>query len=388
MTETMLFSEFNLRDVAFKNRIVASPMWQYCGKEGFPTDWHLMHLGRLADGGSGLVCQEGTVVEPRGRGSQGDLGLWDDKYVEPLSRIVALVRANGAVPGIQLMHAGRKARRKPPTEGRGPMERSAGIPDWDAWHPIAPTGKVLDGEPEAPREMDLSDVTFVIDSFAAAAARARRAGYDVINLHAAHGYLIHSFLSPLTNDRKDRYGGRFENRIRFLMEIVEGVRGVWDDSKPVVLRLSCIDNAGWEIEHTIALARLLRAAGVDAIDCSSGGLLGSPLPTGVVPAYGYQVKYAAHVRREAGIPTMAVGLIVHAAQAEQILQDGSADMVALARELIYNPNWPIDAAQKLGADPGFARTPPRTGFWLARRAATKPDLVPSTFDVSGRPLVG
>ncbi len=375
--ETRLFSQFALRDVVFKNRIMAAPMWQYCGEGGFPTDWHLMNLGRLADGGAGLVFQEGTTVERRGCGTVGDIGLWDDKYVPAMERLAAIMRANGAVPGIQLMHAGRKARQKPPTEGRGRLEPNGDMADWDAWQPVSASAVEIKDPLDTPRALTLSEVKDVIDAFVSAAARSRRAGYDVIELHGAHGYLIHQFLSPLTNQRTDRYGGGFENRIRFLTEIVEGVRSVWDDAKPLIVRLSCIDNSGWEIGHTIDLVRILKGLGVDAIDCSAGGLVGSPLPSGAVPDYGYQVEYAAHVRREAPIATIAVGLIVHAQQAEQILADGAADMVALARELIYNPNWPIDAAQKLGA--GFEQAPGRAGFWLAHRAATKPDLVPSTF---------
>jgi 2,4-dienoyl-CoA reductase-like NADH-dependent reductase (Old Yellow Enzyme family) len=379
MSETKLFSTLTLRGITLKNRIVASPMWQYSGIEGFPTDWHLMHLGRLADGGAGLVFQEGTTVERRGCGTVGDLGIWDDQYVEPLTRIVALARANGTVPGIQLMHAGRKARTKPPTEGRGPLLRSDAIPDWDNWHPVAPSAIPLKEGMEAPRGLTLSEVGDVIDAFVSATRRARQAGYDVLEIHGAHGYLIHEFLSPLVNQRTDRYGGSFHNRIRFLTELVEGVRAVWDRNKPVLVRLSCIDNAGWEIGDTVALARVLKKLGVDAIDCTSGGLIGSPLPNGAVADYGYQVHYAAQVRREADIATVAVGLIVHAAHAEQILQEGSADLVAIGRELIYNPAWPIDAAQKLGADPSFSQIPERAAFWLRGRAAAKPDLKPSTF---------
>lgn len=379
MSETKLFSELSLRDVSLKNRIVASPMWQYAGRDGFPTDWHLMHLGRLADGGAGLVFQEGTNVERRGRGTIGDLGLWDDAFIEPLARIVRLIRANGATPAIQLMHCGRKARTKPPAEGRGLLQRSDAIPDWDEWHPIAPSAVPLKEGLEPPRDMSLTDVQDVIAAFVAAAARADRAGYDVAEVHGAHGYLVHQFLSPLTNRRTDRYGGSFENRIRFLTEIVEGVRGVWPAGKPLLVRLSCIDNAGWEMDDTIRLCRILKGLGVNLMDCSTGGLVGSPLPSGAVPAYGYQVDYAAQVHREAAIATSAVGLIVHAEQAERILQEDAADLIMIGRELMYNPNWPLDAAQKLGADPGFDRLPARTGFWLRSRAAAKPDLVPSTF---------
>lgn len=379
MSESLLFSEFALRDVRLKNRVVASPMWQYRGQEGFATDWHLMHLGRLADGGAGLVFQEGTTVERRACGTVGDIGIWDDAFVPQLERIVALVRANGAVPAIQLMHAGRKARTKRPVDGPGPLERSADIADWEAWDVIAPSAIALKEGLPPPREMSEGDIKAVIDAFVAGARRANRAGYEVVDIHGAHGYLIHQFLSELTNRRGDRWGGSFDNRIRFLTEIIEGVRAVWPSGKPVFLRLSCIDGAGWTMDDTIALATIVKRLGVDLIDCSSGGLVGSPIPTGTPLGYGYQVPLAAEVRRRAAIATSAVGLIVHAEQAERIVADGAADLIMLARELIYNPNWPIDAAQKLGVDPHFAAQPAHIGLWLGKRASGSPGLKPSTF---------
>ncbi|GGC50585.1 NADH:flavin oxidoreductase/NADH oxidase [Chelatococcus reniformis] len=379
MSGSQLFSGYRLRDVRLKNRIVASPMWQYRGERGFATDWHLMHLGRLADGGAGLVFQEGTTVERRACGTVGDIGIWDDAFVPQLARIVRLIRANGAVPAIQLMHAGRKARTKRPIDGPGLLERTADIDDWDAWDVVAPSAVPLKEGLAPPREMTAGDVKAVIDAFVAGARRADEAGYDVLELHGAHGYLIHQFLSELTNCRGDRYGGGFDNRIRFLTEIVEGVRSVWPAAKPLMLRLSCIDGAGWTLEHTIKLVERVKALGVDCIDCSSGGLVGSPIPSGQPLDYGYQVPFAAELRRTADIPTAAVGLIVHARQAEDILAAGAADLVLLGRELIYNPNWPIDAAQKLGVDPAFAAQPAHIGLWLGKRASTSPSLVPSTF---------
>lgn len=379
MAQTQLFSELELRGVRLKNRVVASPMWQYLGEEGHPTDWHLMHLGRLANGGAGLVFQEGTTVERVGRGTLGDIGIWDDAFVPGLSRLTAAMRANGTTPGIQLMHAGRKARQKPPPEGRGPLERRPEIPDWDAWTPSGPSAVSLAPGEVPPREMSLADIQFTIESFAAAAGRALRCGYEVVELHAAHGYLLHSFLCEATNRRTDAYGGSFEKRARLLVDTVDAVRELWPDDKPLFVRLSCIDPSGWTMEDTVALTRLLMAHGVDAIDCTSGGLAGSPLPSGVSATYGYQAGYAEHLRRETGVRTMAVGLIVHAAHAERLLQDGAADLVAIGRELLYNPNWAIDAAQKLGAEVGFAVSDPRTAHWLSRRAQTVPGLTPSTF---------
>lgn len=369
-----LFSGYQLRSVRLKNRIVASPMWQYAGEGGHATDWHLMNLGRLADGGAALVFQEGTTVERRGCGTPGDLGIWDDVYVPGLRRLAATIRANGAVPGIQLMHSGRKARQTAPFDGRLPLDCPPDMADWEVIGPSAI--RVGDIYP-VPREMTASDITAVQEAWVSAARRAAEAGYDVLNLHGGHGYLIHQFLSEVSNRRSDRYGGDFNNRIRFLIEIVEGIRAVWPEDKPIAVRLSVIDN-GWPLEDSVALVRELKKVGIDMIDCSSGGIIGSPV-IGVKATYGYQVPLAAHIRRETGMPTTAVGLIVHAEQAERILAEDSAELVAIGRELIYNPNWPIDAAQKLGVDPEFLAAPRRARFWLARRAAGMPELVPSTF---------
>jgi 2,4-dienoyl-CoA reductase-like NADH-dependent reductase (Old Yellow Enzyme family) len=374
-----LFSALDLRGVRLRNRIVVSPMWQYAAEDGHPTDWHLMNLGRFADGGAGLVFQEGTTVERRGRGTVNDLGIWSDEFLEPLRRLASVIRDNGSVPGIQLAHAGRKARTKPPMDGRGPLERSPEIADWDEWEPIAPSAVPLkDGLP-APRPMTVGDIHEVIESYVRATERAQLAGYDVLELHAAHGYLLHEFLTPAVNRRSDEYGGDFAGRTRMLRQLVEAVRSVWPADKPLFVRLSCTDDAGWEIDDTLALTRELQRLGVDAIDCSSGGLIGSPLKAGERPAYGYQVQHAEHIRRETGATTMAVGLIVHAQHAEEIVADGQADLVAIGREVLHNPNWPLDAALKLGIEDPYALVSPRSAFWLRQRAKTVPDLKPSTF---------
>jgi 2,4-dienoyl-CoA reductase-like NADH-dependent reductase (Old Yellow Enzyme family) len=378
MKDTVLFSDLTLRGVRLKNRIVASPTWQYMGERGYPSDWHLMNLGRLADGGAGLIFQEGTNVERRGCGTLGDLGLWDESFVEPLVRLVSAIRDCGAVPGIQLMHAGRKARQRRPWEGRGALERTPDIQDWDEWEVIGPSAvPQAEGYP-IPRPMSLGDIQDVTNAWIAAAERAARIGYEVLEIHAAHGYLLHQFLSPASNVRKDRYGGSFENRIRLLVEIAEGIRAVWPMSRPLFVRLSCVDEAGWTIEDSIALTKVLSELGVDVIDCTTGGITGSPLQ-GRVLDYGYQVEFAAHIRRATGIRTTAVGLIVHADHAERILANGEADLVALARELMHNPNWPLDAAQKLGIDRPFSAASAKLGFWLQKRAASMPSFTPSTF---------
>ncbi|WP_439817779.1 NADH:flavin oxidoreductase/NADH oxidase [Zavarzinia sp. CC-PAN008] len=379
MTQPHLFTDLRIRDVVLKNRIVVAPMWQYSGQDGFPTDWHLMNLGRLANGGAGLVFQEGTTVAASGRGTPGDIGIWDDAFIAPLTRLVSIMRSNGAVPGIQLMHAGRKGRQATPIDGRGVLQRTPDMTDWDAWEPSGPSAIPIVPGDTPPRAMPLAEVQAMIQAFGDAARRAQACGYDVLELHSAHGYLIHSFLCEASNQRTDVYGGSFANRARFLLDTVEAVRAEWPAGKPLFVRLSCIDRTGWTMADTIALTRLLMARGVDVIDCTSGGLTGSPLPSGQKATYGYQAAYAAELRRETGVLAMAVGLIVHAEQADRLIRDGSADLAALARELIYNPNWPIDAAHKLGAEAGFSVTDPRTAFWLRHRAESVPTLTPSTF---------
>ena len=379
MAKSSLFTELILRDLSLRNRVVVSPMWQYSGQHGLPTDWHLMHLGRYADGGAGMVFQEGTAVERRGCGTVGDLGIWDDAFTRPLSRLASMVKTNGSVPAIQLMHAGRKARMTTPMEGRAPLERTPDITDWEEWEPIAPSAIPLRDGLAAPRPMSIMDIETVIDSFVDATSRALRAGYEALELHAGHGYLLHQFLSPVTNQRGDKYGDSFHNRTRMLREIVEGVRSVWPDNRPLFVRLSVVDGSGWKFDDTVSLTRILTTLGVDVIDCSSGGLVGSPMEGDKPLTYGYQVQYAAAVKKETDASTMAVGLIVHPEHADGIVANGQADLVALGREILYNPNWPVDAAVKLGVDDPFSLTSHRTAYWLRQRAATVPSLVPSTF---------
>ncbi len=377
--EPGLFSSFSLRDVTIKNRVVASPMWQYKGAGGHPTAWHHMHLGRMACGGTGLVLQEATSIERRSCGTVGDLGIWNDSFTAGLSQLASGMRAMGAVPGIQLVHTGRKARKKLPWEGRGALRRDPGIADWDEWELIAPSAIPETPESDTPRPMTQADISTVLDAWVAATRRADEAGYDVLEVHGAHGYLLHQFMSPAANRRTDRYGGSFENRVRFPLDAIAAVRAVWPQHKPLLVRLSCVDGEGWSLEDTVRLARELKTIGVDAIDCSSGGIGFYPLAGGQSLTYGYQVKYAETVRREAGLPTMAVGLIVHAGFADSIIRKRQADFVALGRELLYNPNWPLDAAQKLGADPAYGLMPDNVGYWLKNRAASFSGFEPSTW---------
>jgi 2,4-dienoyl-CoA reductase-like NADH-dependent reductase (Old Yellow Enzyme family) len=383
MTQPLLFTPLRLRELTLKNRVVVAPMHQYSAVQGAPTDWHLMNAGRYAAGGAGLVILESTKIERRGCGTVGDLGLWDDAFVPQLARIVDFVHQCGAAAGIQLGHSGRKARTQRPWEGGKPLTRadaaSQGVDDWDAWELVAPSALPADEGSPTPRALEREEIRAVAEAWGRAAARAHAAGFDVVEIHGAHGFLIHEFLSPLANQRTDEYGGSEEKRMRFALEVCERVRVHWPPGKPLFLRLSAEDDAGWSTDQSVALAKLAKPMGVDVIDCSSGGILGKPPAGAAKPAYSYQVPYAEKIRKQGRIMTMAVGLIVHAEQAEGILQEGRADLVALAREMLYNPNWTLDAAQKLGCDAQFTLVPPPYRYWLARRAATVPEVQPSTF---------
>lgn len=379
MTQPLLFAPIDIRDTTLKNRVVVAPMHQYSGVRGFPTDWHLMNAGRFAAGGAGLVIVESTKVERRGCGTVGDLGLWDDAFVPHFRRLSDFIRQHNAVPGIQIGHSGRKARRFRPWEGGKPLVRSPEIDDWEDWELVAPSA--LPGGPSdpEPRALAHDEIPRVVEAWGNAARRADEAGFDLLEIHGAHGYLIHQFLSPMANRRNDDYGGSELNRMRFAVEVVEAVRANWPNHKPLFMRLSVQDGAGWGPDESIALAKIVGPKGVDVIDCSSGGMTGAPVVGDGPVTYGYQVPYAERLRKEAGVMSMAVGLIVHADQAEEILRQGRADLIALAREILYNPNWPMDAAQKLGVDPKFAIVPPPQSYWLAKRASSVKDIVPSTY---------
>ncbi|GAA1001384.1 NADH:flavin oxidoreductase/NADH oxidase [Subtercola frigoramans] len=366
-----LFSPLALRGVTLRNRIVVSPMWQYKGVDGFSTDWHLMHLGRFAAGGAGLVIQEGTSPIQYNNGTAGDLGLWDDAFIEPLSRITQFISSQGSVPGIQLLQTGRKARGKYPWHGRGPLELE-GDDDWQGWEVVGATDTPHAPGYPVPRMLSIPDIADTVAGWAKAATRADAAGYEVLELQGGHGYLIHEFLSAVTNTRTDGYGGSFQNRIRFLVEIVEAIRRVWPDRKALFVRLSVIDGEGWNLEDSVNLALTLKAIGVDLIDCSSGGMgatAASPLEpgAGIKLEPGYQVPLARAVRQRAEIPTMAVGLIVNAQQADNVITSGGADLVAMGRELLLSPNWPLIAEKELEQQAGFSSAPESTAYYLAGR---------------------
>jgi len=348
---SQLFTPFTLRGATFKNRTVVAPMCQYSAKHGFANDWHLVHLGRFAIGGFGLVIVEATGIVPEGRISYGDVGLWNDEQIAPLKRIVDFLHSQGVKAGIQLGHAGRKA--STPVWWRGAFNETAAEKieyGYEDWIPVAPSAvRHMEGNPDfkLPTALDEAGLARVRDGFAAAARRAHEAGFDVVEIHGAHGYLIDQFLSPLANKRNDNYGGNRENRMRFPLEVVEAVRGAWPEDKPLLIRISTSDNhpEGWQVEDSIAFASELKTRGVDLIHCSSGGFDGASIPVGPL----YQVHFARAVREGADIPTMAVGLITEPAEAEAILTEGDADMVAFARGALEDPNWPIHARHILGA---------------------------------------
>jgi len=338
-----LFSPLTIRGLTLRNRIGVSPMCQYSCEDGFATDWHLVHLGSRAAGGAAMVFTEATAVAANARISPADLGLWKEEHIAPLARIAEFLKANGSAAGIQLAHAGRKASTRRPWEGTGQVPAEEG-----GWLPDAPSPVPFRPEDVPPRELSVEAIHGVADSFRAAAERALRAGFQVVEIHAAHGYLLHEFLSPLSNFRTDDYGGSFENRIRIVLEVAAAVRRAWPEHLPLFLRISCSDwlEGGWTIEDSIELSRCVKPLGVDLIDCSSGG----SAPTIPIPmAPGYQVPFAERIRREARILTAAVGLITTPQQADKIVRYEQADLVLLAREFLRDPYFALHAAQALDA---------------------------------------
>lgn len=341
--EPLLFQPITFRGITSRNRIMLSPMCQYSAIDGVPNDWHFMHLGARAAGGAGIVCAEATHVEPIGRISPRCLGLWNAEQADAFARIARFVEGQGAVPGIQLAHAGRKASVSPPWEGT----RQLGI-DEGGWETIGPSPIAYAEGFRQPREMSEADIARVIDMMVSSTVLARKAGFKLLEIHAAHGYLLHEFFSPLSNKRTDRYGGSFENRTRILLELVEAVRTEWPDDFPLFVRLSITEwvEGGWGVADGVALAKLLKATGmVDLVDCSSGG----NDPAQKLETYpGYQLRLAEEVRRQAGIATGGVGLLYSPDLCEQVLANGQADLVLLGRAMLDDPHWPIHAAKKLG----------------------------------------
>ena len=381
MSQPLLFSPMQIRGMSLKNRCVIAPMHQYAAVDGFAQDWHLMNIGRYAAGGAGLVFVESTKVDRRGCGTIGDLGLWKDDHISGHKRLADTIRNYGAVPAIQLGHSGRKARRFRPWQGGKPLTQEAaeaeGLKDWDQWKLVSASALANPGDPE-PHGLTKAEVQDLVKMWGQGVRRSVEAGYEALELHGAHGYLVHQFLSPSSNARNDEYGGSEETRRRFLMEIVEETRLYWPEDKPLFLRLSVQDDAGFGPDESVNVAKAVGPMGVDVIDCSSGGMRGSPVISAGPVSYGYQVPYAERLKQDGGVMSMAVGLIVHADQAEAILQNGQADLIAIAREAMYNPNWPMDAAIKLDADPSSASVPAAVSYWLEKRASLV-DITPSTY---------
>lgn len=338
-----LFDPLTIKDITLRNRVGVSPMCQYSYHDGISNEWQVVHLGARAVGGAGLVIAEATAVEPRGRITPFDVGIWSDEHVEPLQRVTRVIKQNGAVAGIQIAHAGRKACTAQPWQGGAPIKQDD--PDW--WQVVGASPIAFSPEHQLPVELTVEDILHIEELFVRAAQRSLAAGFEWLEVHAAHGYLLQSFCSPLSNTRSDRYGGSFENRTRALLEVVRKVRDVWPERLPLTVRISgteWVEN-GWRLEESVALAHLLKAEGVDLVDCSSAGNLSYVK----VPAEpGYQVFIAEAVRRGADIPTAAVGLITEARQAEEIIASGKADLVLLGREMLRSPYWALQAAKQLG----------------------------------------
>jgi 2,4-dienoyl-CoA reductase-like NADH-dependent reductase (Old Yellow Enzyme family) len=356
-----LFSPFRIRSVEFANRIGVSPMCQYSSQDGFATDWHLVHLGARAQGGAGLVTLEASAVTAEGRISPADLGIWKDDHIPALERIARFIHSQGARAGIQLAHAGRKASMTPPFVGERLIPPAEG-----GWQPVAPSVLAFSSNYAVPLALDQAGIDATIEAFRQAARRAFAAGFDYVEIHAAHGYLIHEFLSPLANQRTDAYGGSFENRTRLALEVVDAVRAEWPAHLPLFVRISATDwaESGWNIDESVQLAHLFRDHGVDLIDVSSGG----QIPNAKIPiGPGYQVEFAARIRREANIPTAAVGLITDPVQANDIIAKGEADLVFLARAMLRDPYWPLRAAAALG----------ETASWPAQYLRAAPQHSPA-----------
>lgn len=377
----MLFSPFTVRGVTFPNRIVIAPMQTYKAKpDGKMTDWHFQHLAKYAVGGAGTVMTEALIVDPVGRNTYGDCGIWSDDQIPPLRRVVDFMHDQGALAAAQLHHAGPKSARQRPWEGLGPLGAAEAARGEKPWQPVSSSdGRSVEGWHQ-PRAMTVDEIRKLVEDYGAGARRCDAAGFDVLDIHAAHGYLVHSFLSPVANFRTDEYGGDLQGRMRFALEIAESVRANWPANKPILFRISSVDwrkdlddrKDGWTIEDSFVLARELHKRGIDVIDCSSGGIRAENSLMDYEKKRkklkrGHQVPYAEAIRRETGIPTMAVGVILDGPQAEAILQSGQADLIAIGREALVDPHWGLHAAQALGVDPGWNMWPPSYGWWLNLR---------------------
>ncbi len=371
---SLLFSPLTLRGLTIPNRAVVPPLCQYSAVEGMANDWHMVQLGRFAVGGFGLVFSEVVSVLREGRITHGDLGLWTDDHVAPLKRITDFIHAQGAVPAVQLGHAGRKGSMQRPWEGNGPLGPDQFAKGEGTWDIVSAVAKPIGEGFITPAALDPAGMAKIVEGFAIGAKRARAAGFDAVEVHCAHGYLLHQFLSPLSNTRNDAYGGDLAGRMRFPLEVIRAVREAWPDTLPVFVRISAVDgmDGGWTMEDSLAFARAMKPLGVDVVDCSSGGIGGSATGSKRIPrGYGFQLPYAAQIRRDVGLASMAVGLIIGPHQAEAALEAGDADLIAIGREAMNNPNWALMARGML--EPGsteevFGCWPPQHGWWLEKRA--------------------
>lgn len=370
-TPPLLFTPLTLRGVTARNRLVLSPMVQYRARDGMPNDFHLVHLGRYAQGRMGIIFTESTAVEPAGRVTHRDCGIWNDDQAAAFRRITDLIRTEASLSAIQLAHAGRKGSAARAMDGGGPLPASDIAAGFTPWQVVGPTAEPVGDGWLVPHALTVPEIAAIVQAFATAARRADAAGFDIAEVHGAHGYLIASFLSPVSNTRNDAYGGDRAGRMRLALEVTRAVRAAWPAHKPLFFRVSSVDGAagGWGIEDTIVLAQELASLGVDVVDCSSGGLTNIGTAALVPRGLGYQVPFAAAVRR-AGVPSMAVGLILDGKQAEAILQAGDADLVAIGRQALYDPSFALRAARALGCDPGYAMWPESTGWWLDKRNKT------------------
>lgn len=370
-----LFSPLTLRGLTIPNRATIPPLCQYSAVEGMANDWHMVQLGRFAVGGFGLVFSEVVSVLREGRITHGDLGLWSDDHIAPLKRITDFIRGQGAVPAIQLGHAGRKGAMQRPWEGNGPLGPDQFAKGETPWDIVSAAATPLGEGHLTPAALDAAGIAHIVEGFAIGARRAHAAGFDAVEVHCAHGYLLHQFLSPLTNTRNDGYGGDLAGRMRFPLQVIAAVRAAWPDNLPVFVRISAVDGVddGWTMQDSLAFAQAMKPLGVDVIDCSSGGIGGSATGSKRIPrGYGFQIPYAAEIRRDIGLATMAVGLIIGPHQAEAALEAGEADLIAIGREAMNNPNWALMARAVL--EPGtteevFAPWPPQHGWWMEKRGA-------------------
>ena len=369
--KSALFSPLTLRGATFKNRIVISPMCTYSAEEGIADEWHLAHLGQFALGGAAAIFTEAAAVEPRGRITHGDLGIWSADHAAALKPVTSFISRHGALPAIQIAHAGRKASMQRPWDGNGPMDAGDAARGEMPWDIVAPSAEPVKDGWLMPNELAVEEIQGIQEKFATAAGHAHDAGFEVLEIHSAHGYLAHSFLSPTSNQRNDAYGGDRAGRMRFSLEIAEKVRAVWPENKPLFVRISSVDSdgvtEGWQLDDSVALAGELKMRGVDVVDCSSSGISGTATAAQGKLPLGFRTAYSSRIGTEADITTMVVGLVLHAAQAEQIIGDRLADLVAIGREALFDPYWARHAAYELGADPRFGDWPMQYGWWLERR---------------------